>query len=1460
MEQKIVQFKNRGMRQDESISKASDEFAFKNINVRITAVNDNTLFSVTNEKGPSEINLYTRLRKVPIYADYNSETQELYCYTNSPVKSDITITYQCGDWSEYIMTILSGETKSNTVNLEGSPYEPDGNFNPKHQEDSECIYYPFYEDDVPQGDLVKSSIIGAYIGKCIIDKYLIIFTKQESGSIVTNRIYRLEFKHGIVDYTEEDYIYSTLLVESNNLNILSPVETVGSYERDDIIKVYWVDGVNPNRIINIMAETQPDSFDFLPTVDNFPSVNITKQYGGNGKFPAGVIQYFISYYNKLGQETKIVAATDLQYISFKDRGGKADEIVNLSFILELSNLDTSFDYVRVYSAKRTSIDGPVESQIVGDYKIVGTNIKITDNNIDQASIDSSLLYYIGGDTFTAYTIDDKDGVLFFGNIETADNNIDNSTVREIEENCVGKDDENFDISRRQSKYIESDVIDFEYKDTEENFDIYYYTRNWPFEEYGYTKDNNSKGFKSGEFYRFAIQLQKNTGEWSEPIWIGDKKCELRPNNVIGGKVQIPIAKIVNSQYFQNIQGYKKYRLLMAETSQSNRTVLGQAIAIPTVFNILERYNDSPSFIASWFTRGSLGYNRGYNEFDYLGMPVGGHYSQIVEKQKDAYHYDKSSVVGEINNSQDIVEFTGYSTDSEKLEFCYDNKELYLVNKSVVTLHSPEISYSDIDGDNLRLNYVGIIPISNVYIQNNIQWENSHDDTPFIDVVENEYISGSTTHYPQTLKSCFAFNSSKIDKDGDIVSPQENVKYKLYAWQKTGSISGQTNLQNNQNVPYDKLKHKVFSNFIYSYRSIYFKNNTYSGSIGELRTFDSDDISAIKINNKSKYYYGNYDKLSSSENGYDVTCYNVTNQQYEVSTGAQQIQKDPVRIKYKSTKHGVFSFDSNHILPGPFEGVGSTIDKILTYSYPWGTENFVYDNNDIIDISPQSISDLCISPNGSTWFPPRGEYVMLVDIIRNGGSQYDYPTDENLQKIKWIPISEPSDLNQNAVANSGDTYYQRWDCLRTYPWTEEDENSVVDIVSFMVETHINLDGRCDVNRGYTNAINARPTNYGLMNNVYSQTNNFFEYNILDERFDHRIFPNQFAWSLNKQDVSEIDAWTSVTLSNIKNVDGSYGPINAIEKLNDTLIGFQDRAIFAINFNNRTQISTEQGLPIELANSGKVDGVTYITRNYGCKNKYSIVNAKSGIYFIDDENRALIRIGKDGLADISTAAGMSVWFRGLSSYNNLWSGGSLSNSIVLQYDSNRGDIYIMRTSGGGENDCIVYNEILQCFTSFFDNGYMFPLMYNFGGETYSLYGNSFYKMFGGTYLNNYSIDYRINPEPLTDKVFTNLEYIADCTDSDGSVDDSHIIEADDIPFSKIEVWNEYQYGSSDITEDKFMPNSYKQKFRIRRVDIPRASGSKYGMDRMRNPWIHLRISRTSGFNHKMTFHSMLVRYFK
>jgi hypothetical protein len=75
--------------------------------------------------------------------------------------------------------------------------------------------------------------------------------------------------------------------------------------------------------------------------------------------PAGIIQYFISYYFDNGAETLIAGNSSTFTIDSMTRGSKADEKGDCSFKITISDVDTKFDYFRIYSAIRTSKDGPI---------------------------------------------------------------------------------------------------------------------------------------------------------------------------------------------------------------------------------------------------------------------------------------------------------------------------------------------------------------------------------------------------------------------------------------------------------------------------------------------------------------------------------------------------------------------------------------------------------------------------------------------------------------------------------------------------------------------------------------------------------------------------------------------------------------------------------------------------------------------------------------------------------------------------------------------------------------------------------------------------------------------------------------------------------------------------------------------------------------------------------------------
>lgn len=103
-----------------------------------------------------------------------------------------------------------------------------------------------------------------------------------------------------------------------------PIDAIGSFESGTVQKVYWVDGKNQPRIINIAkapsTKFDSTSFNFIPTLKLQENVYVEKLLGASGMFAPGVIQYAFTYYRKYGQESNIFYVSPLLYISYKDRG------------------------------------------------------------------------------------------------------------------------------------------------------------------------------------------------------------------------------------------------------------------------------------------------------------------------------------------------------------------------------------------------------------------------------------------------------------------------------------------------------------------------------------------------------------------------------------------------------------------------------------------------------------------------------------------------------------------------------------------------------------------------------------------------------------------------------------------------------------------------------------------------------------------------------------------------------------------------------------------------------------------------------------------------------------------------------------------------------------------------------------------------------------------------------------
>lgn len=468
---------------------------------------------------------------------------------------------------------------------------------------------------------------------------------------------------------------------------------------------------------------------------------------------------------------------------------------------------------------------------------------------------------------------------------------------------------------------------------------------------------------------------------------------------------------------------------------------------------------------------------------------------------------------------------------------------------------------------------------------------------------------------------------------------------------------------------------------------------------------------------------------------------------------------------------------------------------------------------------------------------------LADITREVKNQYGGVITNNnydfvMSNTKWTPISPLVPIDTSIKSTGGDTYYQRWDCLNTMPYSKDDKNQVIDITSFMVESRINLDGRVNEGGQYNTSMDY--INYSNINNVYTQDDTFFAHTNTSYPDIHNNFPNYIVFSMSKNSGEIIDKWTKLLMANFLEVDQAKGSINKIQEFNDRLYFFQDSAIGVVNYNNRVQMNVSDGIPIELATNTKVDGYNYITTFQGCLNKWSLAVTPSGIYFVDDLHKSILLFNGQTIIDLSSTKNMYSWISKNSSLK-CWTPTSY-DSIRTLYDKYNKDVYFTT-----KNEALAFNENLGAFSSFYDYNNV-TWMFSLDNNTYQIRNAEIWKLHGGADYNvlfsdekEYSVSIIANPEFQVDKIFDTIEFR-----TNGIEEFTHW-KASSYPFSKLITINEYQEAMADTS-------SIKKKFRTWRWNIGRNSNSR---DRIRNPWAKITMKGNS--TEELRLYDMAITYY-
>lgn len=834
----------------------------------------------------------------------------------------------------------------------------------------------------------------------------------------------------------------------------------------------------------------------------------------------------------------------------------------------------------------------------------------------------------------------------------------------------------------------------------------------------------------------------------------------------------------------------------------------------------------------------------------------------------------------------------------------DFGECFAYDESLVTFNSPDIEnqYNNIN-KNTKLRIIGILKSNPLFSNYLIQGSDLND--PSKGNVPTKNIKNFTSAL------LWRDMDSSWDNLGDYDANKDWL-FATYLWHRETSYSDngieKKNSDGNSRKVWSKPVKKIISNTRECTTSYLRDSLSYIDDIEEINKFNYyelpiDDIKVITTNNDAIYklnsnmgnsytetlsYTSDTNKLFPTNNEYpiygqqyyaynedsisDYITYNTI-----IVDGKAVTSKDPVRIKYRETPHAIISFGSKNNstvkLPRMSINHKSEIDRVgedaVTRRLFWNTKNNSYTKDFIWTkyineytnyMNPTDIGNNYFFYNAN---PSINDYYYLADLCVQDPDTSPYELSNGnkdiISQYSFIPAGEAINLTGETISlrgNHGDTYYQRWDCLKTFPYSTDDKNQYIDITSFFVESRINLDGRYDKQRGLKYNLGVLNTNFNLINKSYTQRNNFFNYRQIEDEGVNN-FPNQITISKTKVLGEDVDSWTNITLASVFDLDGDKGKLNAIRKINNDLYCFQDSGVSRLLYNSRVQVNTSDGVPIEIANSAKLQDKQYLSDSIGCQNKWAIKSTPQGIYFVDTYNGELYRINDKGITPISqnkfknyfTKLRPNVWSPSLWNYNNAE---DFVDSIKLEYDSTTSDLYIIN-----KDTALAYNELLGEFTSFYDYGSVLYWI-NLEDKSLQIYNDGMYEAYKGDYgtfkgkRNSPAvIEFIANGDFDSDKVFETIEL----TTSD--IAKINNWKADCYPFDTLEVSNEYQKGKNEASS-----TNVKKKFRTWRWQIPRNSkknedGIITNRDRIRNMWAKIRLSKN--YNSPLSIYDINVAYY-
>lgn len=285
---------------------------------------------------------------------------------------------------------------------------------------------------------------GQYIcGYCWVRNWLVVFTSTNYDNAPDDEgeshIYAFPFIGS--DIQENDYIGGSALIYDDtaqttklDFSVANRIQAVGRYENENIIKIYFTDGYNNVRWVNIKSSTLStqtvDKFDFIPDVVlSKPTIDSIV----SGSINVGMVQYAYQYYIEHDAETLYSPCSDLVHLTTSSeylgntetyKGSDSLDSNNIyvnsgkGVKINITNSNTDYTGIRVVAIHYNSLGTEPTVRLFIDQPI--TSDATSFNFIDIGTSLDTYTYQefavLSRNLFKAETLNTKDDYLFAGNI------------------------------------------------------------------------------------------------------------------------------------------------------------------------------------------------------------------------------------------------------------------------------------------------------------------------------------------------------------------------------------------------------------------------------------------------------------------------------------------------------------------------------------------------------------------------------------------------------------------------------------------------------------------------------------------------------------------------------------------------------------------------------------------------------------------------------------------------------------------------------------------------------------------------------------------------------------------------------------------------------------------------------------------------------------------------------------